>query len=398
MSLRPLLVTQDEDILEDLLRLGVAAGVEFSVARDAIDARRHWLAATLVIVDAALAAACVRARLARRRGVVLATRGRVPTLAQLPHHAGPPGVSSIAGGLAALAAVWPPYRLDGSRVETPSSADELWSLATELGAAQLVFLPAAERWIVDRLGDSVAGPSGRGRVVGVVGGRGGAGASVLASALAITAARKGSRALLVDADPLGGGLDLVVGRETAEGLRWPDLADTEGRISPSVLLDALPRVGETCVLSWDRGDLLTVPPAAVDAAIEAGRHGADLVVIDLPRRPDEAAVQALQSADVVLLLVPAEVRACAAAGRVATMIRPHCARLLCVVRGPAPAGLRSRDLASALGLPLAGVLRSEPGLAAALERGDVPASSGRGPLAEFCGRLLDDLDHLSVAA
>ena len=62
------------------------------------------------------------------------------------------------------------------------------------------------------------------------------------------------------------------------------------------------------------------------------------------------------------------------------------------MRGPAPAGLRSADLATALELPLAGVLRAEPRLAGALERGDIPAASGRGPLAEFCRRFLADLD------
>jgi hypothetical protein len=39
---------------------------------------------------------------------------------------------------------------------------------------------------------------------------------------------------------------------------------------------------------------------------------------------------------------------------------------------------------------LAGFLRPEPGLAAALERGEPPGRRGR-PLAAFCGRLLDTL-------
>src|SRR5262249_57553694 len=50
-----------------------------------------------------------------------------------------------------------------------------------------------------------------GRVVVVLGGRGGAGASVLAAGLAVTAARAGLQTVLVDADPLGGGVDLAVG-------------------------------------------------------------------------------------------------------------------------------------------------------------------------------------------
>jgi secretion/DNA translocation related CpaE-like protein len=221
---------------------------------------------------------------------------------------------------------------------------------------------------------------------------------VLAAGLAVTAARQGLRPLLVDADPLGGGLDLVVGHEGSAGLRWPDLAGTAGRVNPPALFDALPRVGQLWLLSWDRGDVLNVPPDAVDAAIDAGRRGSDLVVIDLPRRPDEAALHALQAADAVYMVVPAEVRACAAAARVLTMVRQHTADLRCVVRGPAPAGLRSRDLAAALGLPLAGVLRPDPGLAAALDRGEAPAGNGRGHLAELCRRLLSDLAPAAEAA
>jgi hypothetical protein len=47
-------------------------------------------------------------------------------------------------------------------------------------------------------------------------------------------------------------------------------------------------------------------------------------------------------------------------------------------------------VAEALGLPLAGTLRPEPGLPVALERGEAPGT-GRGPLARLCQRLLADL-------
>ncbi len=354
---RPLVCTRDSDLLDDLLRLAAAGGVDVDAPGDPVAARTPWPGASLVIVGSDVAAEYVRARLPRRVGVVLVARAE---------EAGPD---------------------DG----------DLWRRAAELGAEHVVFLPAAEPWLVDRFGAAV-GPVGAGRVVGVVGGRGGGGASVLAAALAVTAARQGARTMLLDADPLGGGLDLLVGREDSTGLRWPDLADAAGRMSAPALHDALPRIGELCVLSWDRGDLLSVPADAVEAALDAGRRGSDLVVVDLPRRPDEAAVRALQATDLTLLVVPAEVRACAAASRVARAIRPHCARLSCVVRGPAPAGLRSRDLAATLRLPLAGILRAEPGLAAGLERGEAPAADGRGPLAAFCREVLADLDREQSAA
>jgi hypothetical protein len=72
------------------------------------------------------------------------------------------------------------------------------------------------------------------------------------------------------------------------------------------------------------------------------------------------------------------------------MATPHCASLAVVVRGPAPGGLKASEVAQALGLPLAGSLRAEPGLPAALERGQPPARDGRGPLAALCRRLLGE--------
>jgi secretion/DNA translocation related CpaE-like protein len=244
---------------------------------------------------------------------------------------------------------------------------------------------------MDRLTDA-AGTPRPGAVVAVLGGRGGAGTSVLAAGLAVTAARSGLRALLVDADPLGGGVDLVLGWEAIDGLRWPALSHGSSGVTAPALVDALPNRGELAVLSWDRGDLLAVPPDAMEAALDAGRASRDIVVVDLPRRLDDAGVLALGAADQAFLLVPAELRACAAAARVATVVATHTAALKVVVRGPAPGRLKAREIARALGLPLAGTLRPEPELARALERGEPPAGTGRGPLSVLCQRILDGLD------
>ncbi|WP_279580086.1 septum site-determining protein Ssd [Fodinicola feengrottensis] len=352
---RPLLVFESSALLDDMLRLAAAACTETDVVRDAPAALPHWKSAPLVVLDATAAELCAEARFPRREQVVVVTD-----------------------------------RTDDSRA---------WDAAARLGADHVMPLPASQSWLVDRMAAISAGPSADGRVVSVVGGRGGAGATVLAAGLAVTALRAGLRPLLVDADPLGGGIDLALGGEETAGLRWPDLTGQPpgGRLNAPSLLKALPRVGELCVLSWDRSDVLEVDPAAVRAVLEAGRRGRDLVVVDLPRRPDEATTAAVQASDTVLLVVPAEVRGCAAAAaRMAKVVQPHCSDLRVVVRGPAPAGLRSRDLGRALGLPLAGVLRPEPGLAAALERGEPPAGRGAGPLAEVCRSLLSTLDMLPM--
>jgi secretion/DNA translocation related CpaE-like protein len=345
-------LTSDGELLDELLRLAAAGGTDVEVAADPPAARSRWAAAPLVLVGTDQAQACLRARLPRRPRVVLAGRG--------------------------------------------GHGDPGWDLAELIGAEHLAMLPAAEPWLVDRFSESSAGKGstgdrGAGRIFAVIGGRGGAGASVLAGGLAVTAARIGLRTLLVDADPLGGGLDLVLGWEQLEGLRWPALTQADGRVDAPALVRALPSRGDLVMLSWDRGDLLALPAEAMAATMDAGRRGRDIVVVDLPRQLDDAAVIALQASDQAFVVVPAELRATAAAARVVAATAPHCTDLSVIVRGPAPGRLKAREVARALDLPLAGTLRPEPGLCRGLERGEAPASSGRGPLAILCQRVIADL-------
>jgi secretion/DNA translocation related CpaE-like protein len=344
---RPLVITSDPDVLDDLLRIAATAAVELQVASDVGQARRVWSAAASVVVGPDAAVSCSRARLPRRPGVVLL----------------------------------------GDDLDDAG----IWQLAVEVGAEHVVFLPDAESWLVETLAESVEPSRISGELVAVVGGRGGAGATTLASALAVTAARLGRRVLLIDGDPLGGGIDLVFGGEGDVGLRWPDLGGTRGRVPGAALTGALPRMNDLSVLSWDRGDVPSVPAEAMETVLEAGRRTSELVVVDLPRALDESSRVVLSLAGVVLLVVPAEVRAAAAASRVAAQLGKLCADLRLVVRGPSPSGLDCDEVARALGLPLAGFLRPEPGLELALERGEPPGRRSRTPLAVLCESVLDDL-------
>ncbi|HMA46651.1 MAG TPA: hypothetical protein VKP11_05545, partial [Frankiaceae bacterium] len=127
------------------------------------------------------------------------------------------------------------------------------------------------------------------------------------------------------------------------------------------------------------------------ALLDSARRGSDLVVVDLPRMVDEAAQVALARTTVALLVVPAEVRACAAAARVSAALSLRCPDVRAVVRGPAPGGLTADAVATSLALPLAASLRAEPGIAEALERGEPPGRRARGPLARFCERFLAEI-------
>lgn len=344
---RPLLVTEDSQLLEEVLGLAASCEAAVDVAPDAVAARDRYGSAPLVLVGVDLAEACARSRLPRRPGVIIV----------------------------------------GLRHD---EEDPPWQLAEALGAEHIALLPSGAPWLAERLSASL-GPQSLGAMVAVLGGRGGAGATVLACGLAVTAARLGRRALVVDGDPFGGGLDLVFGWEGVGGLRWSGLAHTVGSIGVTALAEALPGEGALAVLSSDREDGSLVPLDAMVAALSAGRRGWDLTVVDVSRRFDDTALAALAATDHTLLVVPAEVRACAAASRVATEALRHTGSMSLVVRKPAASKLSAREISRALRLPLAGTLRSEPAVAHGLERGQPPAAEGVGPLAELCTRLVGTL-------
>ncbi|MFD3926455.1 septum site-determining protein Ssd [Streptomyces sp. NPDC058614] len=331
----PLIVTEDAELLDDLLRLCAAAGARPEVHHGVPEHRGSWEAAPLVLVGDD-AARRVRGA-ARRRGVVLVGRDQ-----------------------------------DDSGV---------WRRAVEIGADHVLMLPDGEQWLVDRIADVAEGVGRPALTVGVLGGRGGAGASTLACALAVTSAREGRRTLLVDADPLGGGLDVLLGGEGVEGLRWPAFAASRGRVGGGALEESLPELHALRVLSWDRGDSVAIPPQAVRAVLAAARRRGGAVVVDLPRRIDEGVAEALAQLDLGVLVVPADLRAIAAAGRVASSVGMVLRDLRVAVRGPYAPGLDDREVARLLGLPLVGEVPLEPPL---LDGGVPPGGSARGPLARFC--------------
>jgi secretion/DNA translocation related CpaE-like protein len=178
----------------------------------------------------------------------------------------------------------------------------------------------------------------------------------------------------MDADPLGGGLDVLLGRERFEEARWPEIVRRADSNSGDIY-DVLPRLGELSLLSWDRGEQRGVPPDVVRRVIDVAKRGSDVVIVDLPRAPDDAAKVALGASDALVVVVPAEVRSVAAAARVIAGVRSYCDRVHVVVCTPSPVGLKPSEIATALHLPLLGTMAFEPALALAIEKG--AAFSGR---------------------
>lgn len=111
------------------------------------------------------------------------------------------------------------------------------------------------------------------------------------------------------------------------------------------------------------------------------------MVVDLPRRIDAAVTEALAQVDMGLLLVPTELRAVAAAQRVAAGVQKVLGDLRIVARGASGRhghGLPPDEIARLMELPLAGEVPWEDGLLADLSRGVPPGAQVRRPLARFC--------------
>jgi len=289
--------------------------------------------------------------------------------------------------LGELAAAALPRR-SGVLVAALERLDEAgWRAAVAIGAEAVLTLPADERRLVELLCGAAEPPARQGAVIAVVGGSGGAGASTLAAAVGIAAARA-APALLIDADPYGGGLDVLLAAEDRPGVRWADLASARGRLHPERLGAALVDLDRLRLLSFGRTPLADLPAGAAAAVLSAGRRGFDRTVVDLPRRFDPGSTLLAGSADLVVIVVVNRVRAVAAAAVLARALASAEARLCLAVRISSRGQLSVRDVTGAVSPPAVAVLRDEPAVAAAAEQGRLPIGRSRGSLAQAAEAVL----------
>jgi secretion/DNA translocation related CpaE-like protein len=353
MTDAPMLLSRDETLLDDVARLAAVADSDPHVVRSAAEARRRWAAAPIVLVGDDVLPEAAAAGLPRRPGVVVVTRAE-PTA-------------------------------------------PVWHAALDLGAEEVVHLPHDDASLVSLLVAGSRREEGRGLVVAVIGGSGGAGASVLAVSAALAGVRLGQVTALVDLDPLGGGLDLALGAEDVPGARWTDLAGVLGPVPPGTLTAALPHAHGVAVLAPARDAAVALPthPATVPAVLDSLVGECALVVIDLPRADDDPASAALARADVVLLVVAPDVRGSASAQAVCARVRER-GDVRAVVRsasGGSPV-LDAQAVADWLAVPLAAEIPHDPRLTAALDRGEAPGLSARSRL----GRVSQELVHGLLSA
>lgn len=351
---QPVVVTADLELLDQVLAVAAAAGVEPQVIRDAGSVRPVWKSAAALIVGVDQAA--------QLAGMVLPRRPEVFVVGE-----------------------------DDDR-------DQVCAWSLPLGAA-VVLLPSGAHRLATALADATGSGEGSGRTVALVGGSGGVGVSSCAAALAFLGAQQGLRTLLVDADPVGGGLDLLVGAERVPGWRWPRLSSARGHLGD--LSGQLPQVDGVDVLSMARGSRHSgAGPDAeqMKSVLQSAARSHQLVVVDVPRQLTSAAREALRRADVVLLVVAAQLRGIAAAQQMVAQLDDTCTGLSVLVRTTRPRSLPAVAVADGLGLSLAGTLPDDPAVAVGAAHGEPPGRSARGAFSRSCQSVLADLTSVSTRA
>jgi secretion/DNA translocation related CpaE-like protein len=336
----------DSELLDQLLSVTAVVGVEPLVLGDVGLLRPHWAAASMILLGI-------------DQAIDVATMG-LPRRTQL-------------------------YLIADE--QTANHAQQ-WSM--QLGAA-VVTLPANASWLSDALADLGLADHGVGRLLCVVGGSGGVGASTLAAGLAFVAART-KRTMLIDADSVSGGLDLLLGAERMPGWRWPRLATARGHLGD--LTSQLPSVDGIDVLSMGRSES---PPGwalqaeQLKAVLLSAMRSHEIAVVDLSRTLGVAGAEALRRAELAVLVVRDDIRGIAAGREVVRQVRGECGRLGIVVRHGRTRLLEPNLVAGAVGFPLLGSFVEDPMLVLAAERGDPPGRSGRNGLSRLCRQVLDAL-------
>ncbi len=334
-----LVVSDDAQLVDDVMRCAAAVGRRVDTVADLDECGPLWKTARLVLVGSDV----LPTPMPQRDRVIMVT-----------HDAGP--------------------------------TSPVWRTAHELHAQHVAALPDAESWLIEQLDELDA--HHRARVLGVIGARGGSGATSMAVALACTAAESGRSVLLVDADPVGGGIELAMGCEGMAGTRWSDLAERSGRLPAATLVGSLPQRHGVHVLSFDRIGGPPVTQRAAASVFETARRAFDVVVVDLPRSASNVARVAQSVAEVLVLVTPRDVRAVAGASCVVSQLTAGHSPLL-VTRGPAPGGLAVADVTSILDLTWVADIPFDKNLAAQLERGVAPGSSPRSPMARAAQAVLE---------
>lgn len=199
----PVLVSRDPRVIDSVLAASTSLGTTPEIARDDAAVQRWWRTARVVLIGGDQAPVVAGLGLPVRTGVHLVGHRRDDLLG--------------------------------------------WSVPLE---ASVIVLPEHVGLLTSVLDARRDEGAGAGRLVRVVGGSGGLGVSTLSAGLAQVAAAAGEPAVAVELDPCGGGLDLLFGAESSPGWRWGDLRAAAGHVEG--LQGRLPNVSGPDVLAHGR--------------------------------------------------------------------------------------------------------------------------------------------------
>lgn len=336
-----LLVTADDHLAETITPLAAAAGHPLHRVRHPLDAESRWQQAPMVLVGPDLAPDCIACDLPARDNLILCT-----TMAWLG--------------------------------ADPADTSLLWPMAIQMRATGVVALPDARDWLLDQFTRTVRDTEPA-PVIAAVAGHGGAGASTLALAAAADAARDGRKAVLIDLDHTGGGIDTAAGLAAQPGWRWPSLAHATGPLAPERLLAGLPQRGGLHVIGPDSRNPAEVDAEVFDRVLRAARLAADLVVIDLPRARTEAAVRAAAAARSIAVVLGPGPRSWEAARSVTAAYGLHNPNLGVILRGETGTAGPEPSTADRTAPPVRGAVPTDRRLPALLRQGRFPRGRlGRG--------------------
>lgn len=332
-----LIAVADEVARPEAAHAAAVTGVEVVTAEDPRDIARLAPRARAVLVCAATAAHV--AALGRRTGLFLV--------------AADPGPIDYEAGLRCHAE---------QAFVLPSQAPEL---LTALGNKHTQIKPT------------------RHKTIAVTGACGGVGASTLAAALA----RHAAPSVLVDGIHGSGGLDLLMGLETVNGARWPDLQLGGGGVDAGNLVQALPATHDgVAVLSAARAgmaDPFTLTLDSVDRVLGSLRTRDGLTIVDVPRGVIPGAT------DHVVVLTAAEVRPVAAAAAMVAQLHADSVPYQLVVRHRGWSGLGVEDVERICHADVSAEIPLIRTLPKSTELGGLPGRLPKG-LAQACGLILEE--------
>lgn len=355
----PILIAVEDALLHpEATHLAAATGRPIIDSRGPDDLVRHYSRAFAVFIDAA----------------------RAPDLDPLPPRG---GVFLLSGDINT-----PPADAFVLPAQAADLLKALGKLALAAPGENRGHGPAAPRARTRAGGAGNSGSAGAvGTVVAFVGAAGGAGTSTIAAAVARAAAAD-MHPVVVDAHRYSGGLDLLLGVEEEVGARWGEIEIGEGSVDRAQLRQALPQTKDgIAVLTAARTTVLATAGAHGGLRAEVDRvttvlGAGGFTVVDAP--PDALP----NRCDHAFVVVPAEVRAAAAAALISAECRAANTPVSLVLRHRGWSGLSSEEVERVAGADVVAEVKHLPRLVRVCEVGGLPLHMPR-PLAAAAETILE---------